>query len=346
MRVRSMYAPPRAPSRYQPSPPPPPKKRYRGKILFGFIIVVAIAAIATHVKPGNASAATSVIRSDLSNYCLDVHDSGTANGTRVDNYSCNNTQAQSWTISYDRIQHGTDMCLSVQNDSKVAGSTIIINQCSDDPGQVWLRNPNGFENPNSGLCLALPTSKGAEPVTVATCALPSTVAEKWTPSPQATQSSACTQLSKGETIACNAAREWNTWQSEPTSHEALLNTYTDGAPYEEWCADFVSYVYKESGFPFTQGEANGWDESDANNVQNMGFTMHSPSNYTPRPGDVAYFHYSGGHVEIVVSGGKHPTFVYGNSGTIDPTTGNGEMEANTKLSDGTLGNLVYYLSPN
>jgi hypothetical protein len=316
------------------------------KVVFGVMIVIAIAAFVTHVKPGSADAASSVIKSGLTNYCLDVHDSGITNGTRVDNYGCNNTQAQSWTTTYDRIQHSSNMCLSVQNDSKTVGSTVVINQCSDDPGQVWLRDQNGFENPNSGLCLALPTGKGAEPVTIATCSLPSTLSEKWTPSPQATQSSTCTQLSKGETIACNAAKEWDNWQSQPTNHEGLLNTYTGGAPYEEWCADFVSYVYEASGYAFTKGESDGWDESNANNILNMGFTMHNPSNYTPKPGDVAYFSYSGGHVEIVVSGGKHPTFVYGNSGTLDPTTGNGQMEANTKVRDGTLGNLVYYLSPN
>lgn len=299
-----------------------------------------------HFKTGNASAATSAIRSGLANYCLDVHDSGTKNGTNVDNYPCNNTSAQAWTITYDKIQHDNSMCLSVQDNRTKPGSTVVINTCNNDPGQVWLRVQNGYQNPNSGLCLALPTGKGAEPVTIATCALPSTKAEKWTPSPQAKQSSSCQQLTKGETIACNAAKQWDTWNSEPTNHEALLNSYTDGAPYEEWCADFVSYVYKQAGFPFTQGEANGWDESNANRVQYMGFTMHNPNNYTPQPGDVAYFDYSGGHVEIVVSGGKHPTFVYGNSGTTDPTTGNGQMEANTILSDGQLGNLVYYLSPN
>lgn len=345
MRVRSMYTPARASSRSQPAQPPQ-KKQYRGKVLFGFILVIALAAIATHFKPGSAAAASSVIRSGLSNYCLDVHNSGTSNGTKVDNYTCNNTGAQAWTLTYDRIQHGNSMCLSVQGDSKTPGSTVVIDSCNDSPSQVWLRDQNGYQNPNSGLCLALPTSKGEEPVTVATCMLPSTVAEKWTPSPQAAQSTSCNLPAKGVAIACNAAKEWDTWQSQPTNHEALLNTYTDDAPYEEWCADFVSYVNKEAGYPFTQGEANGWDESDANNIQNMGYTMHNPSNYTPKPGDVAYFDYNGGHVEIVVSGGKHPTFVYGNSGTIDPTTGNGEMEANTKLSDGTLGNLVYYLSPN
>ena len=78
----------------------------------------------------------------------------------------------------------------------------------------------------------------------------------------------------------------------------------------------------------------------------MGFSYHNASSYTPRPGDVAYFDYSGGHVEIVVSGGPTPTFVYGDSANIDSSTGNGEMEANTIISDGSMGQVLYYLSPN
>jgi hypothetical protein len=337
MRVRTYYPPSQAKVRYQSTPP---QKRHGIFLLFTIALATTI-----HFRPGNASAATSIIRSGLSNYCLDVHNSGTAAGTIVDDWQCNNTQAQSWTTTYDRIQHGNNLCLSVKGNGRTAGNSVVVNYCSLDPGQVWLRDQNGFENPNSGLCLALPPNAGDKPVTVATCALPSQLSEKWTPSGSQVSTS-CQQGNKGDKIACTAAKEWDTWQSEPTNHSSLLNTYTDGAPYEEWCADFVSYVYKEAGYPFAQGEAAGWDESNANNIQNMGFTTHNPSNYAPQPGDVAYFDYEGGHVEIVVSGGKNPTFVYGNSGTIDPTTGNGQMEANTKTSDGTLGNLIYYLSPN
>lgn len=342
MRVRTIYTPAQAPLRYQPNPR---KKRYGGKVVLGFILLIVTVFIATHIRPGAADTAASAIHSGIAGYCLDVHGNGSSAGTKVDNYTCNNSPAQSWTTTYDKIQHGNAMCLSVQGNATTAGSPVALNPCSQEPGQIWLRDQNGFENPNSGLCLALPTGNGAEPVIIATCSLPSQMAEKWTPT-DTQSSSSCDLSSKGDKIACNAVKEWDTWQSEPTNHPALLTTYTDGAPYEEWCADFISYVYRESGYPFTGGEANGWDENNANNIKNMGFTMHDPASYTPKPGDIAYFDYNGGHVEIVISGGKTPTFVYGNSGTIDPTTGNGQMEANTKMSDGSSGNLVYYLSPN
>jgi hypothetical protein len=156
----------------------------------------------------------------------------------------------------------------------------------------------------------------------------------------------CNVGTKGDQVACYAKRQWAAWQSGSAIHEALLTDYTQGNTNEEWCADFVSYVYKEAGFPFENGERNNWDEYNANNVQYMGFTLHPAGSYLPRPGDVAYFNYPGGHVEIVVSGGTHPTFVYGDAGTIDPATGNGDMTENSFTSDGTAGQVVYYLSPN
>ena len=147
-------------------------------------------------------------------------------------------------------------------------------------------------------------------------------------------------------IACNAVKEFTAWQSSGSNHESLLTTYTDGTPSEEWCADFISYVYKEAGYPFTNGSADGWDENSAGNVQYMGFTMHQAGNgYVPETGDVAYFDYPGGHVEIVVSGGTTPTYVYGDSAEIDPTTGNGQMKSNTIQSDNN-GQVMYYLTPN
>jgi cell wall-associated NlpC family hydrolase len=126
----------------------------------------------------------------------------------------------------------------------------------------------------------------------------------------------------------------------------LLNDYTEGNINEEWCADFVSYIYREAGYPFTDGERNNWDQYTAGDVQYMGFTLHPAGSYMPEPGDVAYFDYPGGHVEIVVSGGKHPTFIYGDAGTIDPATHNGDMTENSFTNDGAAGQVVYYLSPN
>lgn len=342
MRVRTIYTPVQSQLSYRQTRP-----KRRGKFVFALVVIAAIIIAATHLPTTKAAAASSVIKSGVAGYCLDVHDDGTAVNTTVDNWHCNDTQAQSWTTTYNSIRHGSNLCLSVQRDSKVAGALVVLVPCNLSPGQVWLRDQNGFQNPNSGLCLALPTGKQTGPVITAPCRLPGQTTEQWTPAGTTTTlaSDTCPQ-DKGDRIACFATHEWDAWQSNPTGHLALLNKYTANTPYEEWCADFISYVYREAGYPFTNGEYNGWDESNANKVQDMGFSKHNPAFYTPKPGDIAYFDYNGGHVEIVVSGGKSPTFVYGNSGTIDPTTDNGQMAANTITHDGAEGQLVYYLSPN
>jgi hypothetical protein len=330
---------------------PAPKLNQAGLFHHRMLLVMACTAvigvmITSVLSRNHVDAAIPEVKSGISGYCLDVHNDGTAANTTVDSWACNNSPAQNWSISPGTIKHGND-CLSVQNNGKAASSSVVINSCSNAPGQVWLENKSGFENPNSGLCLAIPAGQTNEQLVISSCNGLYGANESWTSTlDHGSTASSCKSPVKGEQVACYAEKEWTAWQAGSTNHEALLNSYTDGASYEEWCADFVSYVYKEAGYPFTQGEANGWDESNANNIQNMGFTMHPATGYIPKPGDIAYFDYNGGHVEIVVSGGQTPTFIYGDSATIDPSTGNGQMMTNTTISDGSEGQLVYYLSPN
>jgi Ricin-type beta-trefoil lectin domain/CHAP domain len=304
--------------------------------------ITLFAVIGTfHSVVSHASGEIPVMRSGFSGYCMDDKNSSSSPGAPVDVYSCNDTVAQAWDESLTEVKH-QNLCLAIQDNGNKPGNKAVLNSCDNSPSQLWLRDGARLYNPASRLCLDAPSKSAGVQLDLAGCN--STPNETWTsnqPLP------GCNSVAgKGSRVACFAEQQWVAWQSGKIGHSTLLNTYTDGAPYEEWCADFVSYVYKEAGYPFTRGEANGWDESNANNVQYMGFTMHDPSSYTPKPGDVAYFDYEGGHVEIVISGGKKPAFIYGNSATIDPSTGNGQMEANTITHDGTLGSIIYYLSPN
>ncbi len=299
----------------------------------------------------HVSAATSKITSGVSGYCLDDHKDIVTNSAVVDDWGCNGTSAQDWVATDTTITHDDKYCLSVQDNSTDKEANVTLDSCNGAPGQVWLRDQTGYQNPNSGLCLSTSPSQTDGHLFLDSCSNLSSQQETWSPvslSDKSGKDSITCSGSEDEKVACYAVKEWTSWQSGTISHENLLNSYTDGAPYEEWCADFVSYVYKEAGYPFTQGETNGWDENIAGNIQNQGdFTMHSASSgYVPHAGDVAFFDYPGGHVEIVVSGGKTPTFVYGDSATIDPSTGNGDMEANTITSEPNLGQLTYYLSPN
>jgi hypothetical protein len=307
-----------------------------GFTLIVFILVV-FAVIGTFKSvAGHANAGGGVIRSAVSGYCLDDSNNGSKPSSIVDTYNCNDTEAQAWAIDGVSVKHG-NLCMSAGNQGK-----IVLDGCVAGANQAWLKDYNGFLNPDSGKCLSLPNGKTGEQLTLSDCSGLSSQSESWV----SKAPYSCNESTPGEKIACSAIAQWSSWNSTGADHNALLNTYTDGAPYEEWCADFVSYIYKQAGYPFTGGETDGWDENNANNIQNLGFTQHEPNNYQPQPGDVAYFNYDGGHVEIVVSGGAKPTFIYGNSGKVDPATGNGNMAANTLTQDGSSGQLVSYLSPN
>lgn len=310
-------------------------------IFLGLIWVFAFTNVRAH-------AAIPEIRSGISGFCLDDFSDSQASNAKVDAWGCNDTLAQSWTVSATSIKHDSTTCLSVLNDGTVSGNRVVINRCDNAPGQVWLRDNGGYFNPNSRLCLNIPNDQSGVSLIISSCGLLSKLSEQWKPitANGSNYNNSCNSGTEGERVACYAEKEWTTWQAGRPSHATLLNNYTDGNGYEEWCADFVSYVYQEAGYPFTQGERNGWDEYNANNIQYMGFTEHNAANYIPQPGDVAYFNYSGGHVEIVVSGGAHPTFIYGDSATIDPSTGNGDMESNAITNDGAAGQVIYYLSPN
>ena len=336
---------------YRPAPtfrPPQPKAKHKKRTWLLLLSALVLIFGIVHVARGDAMSNTPAIQSGVNGACLDLRHNDNSATAKVQAWSCNNSAAQHWSVGGLRIKHQED-CLGVAGNAVLADSLITVAPCSDAPGQVWLSEQGGYRNPHSGLCLNDPNNALGEQLTIASCRNLNKANEIWTPviirGKQVQKADTSCTGDKSAKIACYAAKEWATWQAPGADHNALLNMYTVNVPYEAWCADFVSYVYKEAGYPFTQGETNGWNENDANKIESMGFTRHDPSNYIPKTGDIAYFDYDGGHVEIVVSGGKTPTFIYGNSGTTDPATGNGLMAANTITSDGPTGSLQYYLSP-
>ena len=306
------------------------------------LLVLALGKIFLLVRAREPSAVPE-IKSGYAGYCMDDRHDSTAQGAAVILWDCNGTQAQKWTMHGATIVHGSDICLTA------GGVNIVVAPCNGAADQEWAAAIDGLENPDTAQCLAAPRQQSGVQLTLASCGSLTQPSEAWqtaTWSRAADTTAATTVCSgtEGQLVACYAAKEWAARQA--SDHNQLLNLYTDGNGYEEWCADFVSYVYKEAGYPFSAGERDSWDEYLATNVQNMGFVYHDASSgYVPRTGDVAFFDYSGGHVEIVAIGGSKPLFIYGDSGTIDPVSGNGDMAENTITNDGAAGQVLYYLSP-
>lgn len=121
------------------------------------------------------------------------------------------------------------------------------------------------------------------------------------------------------TIVCIALAELALWDSGQMKPGTDFHKYSEGKT-EEWCADFVSWVYNKAGFPLQQG---AWRVPAVATIYNLGQKApleYHPSNsgYTPRPGDLLIHSEPGNafnHVNMVVSvEGSKVNTVGGNQG--------------------------------
>jgi hypothetical protein len=326
-------------------------KRSRLSRLVTYLVVIFVVILGIQIATSHSSSAIPEIKSGITGFCLDDHRSLNRQNNEVDSWGCNGTQAQDWVVSGNDIIRDQNFCLSVANNGSSAGDKIVSATCGKQSGQVWVSAIDGYENPGSALCLDDPGSRTGVQLELGSCSDLTLANEAWQPAVYGKNNKVGASLAcngnEGQLVACTAAKQWALWNSGTINHNTLLSDYSENNGYEEWCADFVSYAYKTAGYPFKYGERAGWDEYLSYDIQNMGvFTYHvAGSGYIPRAGDVAYFDYNGGHVEIVAIGGQKPIFIYGDSGRVDPQTQNGDMAENTITNDGFAGQVEYYLSP-
>ncbi|MGV9641686.1 PQQ-dependent sugar dehydrogenase [Streptomyces sp. NPDC003514] len=86
--------------------------------------------------------------------CLDVDNAGTADGTKVQIWTCNTTAAQRWTVGTDSTFRALGKCLDIDNAGTADGTRIQLWTCNGTAAQVWTPQTDGtVRNPRSGKCL-------------------------------------------------------------------------------------------------------------------------------------------------------------------------------------------------
>ncbi|HEV7712894.1 MAG TPA: ricin-type beta-trefoil lectin domain protein [Asanoa sp.] len=104
--------------------------------------------------PGGSSGRTGQVVSAATNKCLDINAGGTADGTRIQLWTCNGTGAQRWTIGGDGTVRGLGKCLDVRSSGTANGTVVQLWGCNGTGAQVWSAQSNGsLVNPQSGRCL-------------------------------------------------------------------------------------------------------------------------------------------------------------------------------------------------
>src|SRR5579875_381202 len=113
---------------------------------------------------GNAVAPPSprtgpVVSGVSSSLCLVVSQSSTADGNPVQVYTCNNSDAQEWTVAPDGTVRALGKCLDAWQSGTTNGTTVDLYTCNGTGAQQWTTGSSGsLVNPESGLCLDDPNS--------------------------------------------------------------------------------------------------------------------------------------------------------------------------------------------
>jgi lysophospholipase L1-like esterase len=146
-----------------------------------------MAAAAKLVESAFAAAGvtkTGPVRSGVAGKCVDVANSGTANGTAVQLYGCNGTGAQNWTVvpGTGGTLRALGGCLDVSNGGTVNGTLVQLWACNGSGAQRWQAGANGsLVNPQSGRCLDDPAAATADRTRLQIYDCNGSVAQKWTP---------------------------------------------------------------------------------------------------------------------------------------------------------------------
>ncbi len=131
------------------------------------------------IKAASNSGATGAIRQvGGSGKCLNDPQAKTADGTRVNLWSCDGSSNQKWTVVQDGTIRVLGKCLDVAAEGKSNGTKLQLWSCdSGDGGQLWQAGTDGeLVNPQSGKCLDIPVASaanGTQPV-LWTCATTTT----------------------------------------------------------------------------------------------------------------------------------------------------------------------------
>ncbi|WP_328653928.1 ricin-type beta-trefoil lectin domain protein [Micromonospora sp. NBC_00330] len=100
--------------------------------------------------PGSPPPPTGGTITGVGGKCLDVDNSGTADGTKIQLYTCNGTAAQSWTKVGDTYRV-LGKCLDIDNAGTANGTKIQLWTCNGTGAQVWQPQADGsIRNPQSG----------------------------------------------------------------------------------------------------------------------------------------------------------------------------------------------------
>ncbi len=93
--------------------------------------------------------------------CVDDNGLSTANGTKIQMWTCNGGANQAWTVESDGTLQVFGKCMDITGANSGNGTLIELWQCNGGANQQWQSENGQLVNPASGKCLDDPNSNTA-----------------------------------------------------------------------------------------------------------------------------------------------------------------------------------------
>ena len=144
-------------------------------------VVALVALTVSPLGTSSASAAGTGQIAGLAGKCLDVAAAGTADGTAVQLYDCNGTNAQQWNVGSDGTIRALGKCLDVSGNATADGTKVQLWTCNGTGAQQWTVNAaHDIVNPHADKCLEVADNSSANGARTQIRTCMGTANQKWT----------------------------------------------------------------------------------------------------------------------------------------------------------------------
>ncbi|MEV0649612.1 ThuA domain-containing protein [Phytomonospora sp. NPDC050363] len=112
--------------------------------------------------------------------CVDVDNAGTADGTKIQLWTCNASSAQRWTLTGQAVA-ALGKCLDVAGGATAEGTKVQLWTCNGTGAQSWAAQADGtIRNPQSGRCLSAAGGSTADGTQLQISACSAAAGQRWT----------------------------------------------------------------------------------------------------------------------------------------------------------------------
>ncbi|MFD7476957.1 glycoside hydrolase family 19 protein [Streptomyces sp. NPDC059837] len=153
-----------------------PRHLVRARLTVGTVLAAVVATLFT-VAP--AQAADGQI-TGLAGKCVDVAGASSANGTAVQLYDCNGTNAQTWSNPGDGTLRALGKCLDIVDRGTADGAAVQLWDCAGSANQQWVVTAaHDIVNPAANKCLDVRDNNSANGTRLQIWTCSGTANQKW-----------------------------------------------------------------------------------------------------------------------------------------------------------------------